>query len=336
MKKYVIAIITVVGVLLLSLLLYIGYFTVFSAMAQGPTEEENTGNSEAPEFTGESITVTLWNIGGGVSTPDYSDYTEGGEDTRGKSKKNTEDNLKDIFASLKPSEKSIILLQEADVGATRSFGLDEVSMIVEGFPKNEVYASRLYDSPYLIFPFEEPVGITKNSLVSVSPYKTLSCERIPLPVFGLNRIERYLDADRAFTVTTLSLGKENGDKKLAVYNVSLTDAEAGDGEIAKSQLKALTEDMTERSKEGTLIICAGDFSLAYEKGFLSEELLPEGFSLVFPEGITKRGLHEGDGGAVTDGFIISGGFSEISLELSNTDFALSDHAVLSLSVKIEE
>ena len=319
---------TVLGVLLLAALVYCSYFIIVSDRLEDSLELDVKNEAEISEFPEKELTVTLWNIGGGVSVEGYWDYSEGGGNTRGRSKNDTEKTLEAIAKLLEATKSDIILLSEVDNGATRSFLIDETDFFASCFGTMELCESPLYRSPYIAIPFDSPVGYMRNSLLTLTRARMLSAHRVSLPVFS--SFMKYLDADRAYSVVHV---KEQ-DRTLAVYNVSLSDFSVSNGELAKKQLLNVLEDMKKSRKNGESVICGGDFSTMIESGLLTVSDLPDGFCSVITESATARDPITGET-VYRDAFIVSDDITVSSVTLSNEDLSLSDRMAITIKIKIK-
>ncbi len=203
---------------------------------------------------GEQLSLTTYNIGFGAYSADYSFFMDGGEHSRALSKEAVLKNTNGALSTVKSSNPDFALFQEVDTFGTRSYHINQKNILSEAFPKFSNVFAENYDSPYFLYPFNEPIGANKSGLLTLSRFNITSATRRSLPVE--NSLNKYLDLDRAYTVSVLPT--ENG-KNLVLYNVHLS-AYTSDGSIADEQMKMLGIDMKAQFDKGNYVIAAGDFN----------------------------------------------------------------------------
>ena len=167
-----------------------------------------------------------------------------------------------------------------------------------------------------------------------------------------------VDLDRCYTVNRMAT--DNG-RELVLYNFHLS-AYTTDPTIADQQLEMLYEDIAAEYAAGNYIICGGDFNkdLLGDSGSifgvsgkdfswaqpLKEENIPDGFSLAAPfnpdvpvpscRNADQPWNPETNYQITIDGFIVSDNVQVIRSDVTDYQFAYSDHNPVQLTFLLEE
>lgn len=293
----------------------------------------------------DELSIVSYNIGFGAYSDDYSFFMDGGKYSRAFSEEAVVENVTGAIEDIKAQNPDFVLIQEADVDATRSYHVNERYMVTVAFSEYSYAYAQNYDSPYLFYPISEPHGKNKAGIISLSKYKVDSAVRRSLPIE--DSFMKLVDLDRCYSVCRLPL--DNG-KTLCLYNLHLS-AYSSDGSIAVEQLKILFEDMKAKYEAGNYIVCGGDFNkdilgnspeifgISGEDFTWAQpfpfELLPQGFSLVAPlnEENPVPSARNADAPydkqtqfqLTIDGFIVSDNVTVSGSEVLDTGFKWSDH-----------
>ncbi len=342
-KIIIIVACAVIGAILLSALSYVLYVVCSYYRVEDKLELTVKGEASASVPVGESLSLVTYNIGFGAYSDDYSFFMDGGKYSRAFSKdavlKNTNGSLNTIN-SLSPD---FVLLQEVDKDGDRSYHVDQTKIMANGLSAYDRVFAQNYDSAYLFYPFNEPIGANKSGMMTFSQYDIASSQRRSLPVE--ESFYKFLDLDRAYTVSVIPT--ENG-RSLVLYNVHLS-AYTSDGTIADEQLKMLSKDMKAEYEKGNYVVAAGDFnkdllidsSEYFERGGegeftwakpLDTSLLPEGFVCYSgtnaPTCRNADSAYRADGTDFVlsvDGVIVSPNVELVSCETVDNGFKYSDH-----------
>lgn len=332
--------------LLALLIFFVGYYFVYLYCGYQRIDEhvdlEIIDRTETVLPLNEEFSLMTYNIGFGAYSDDYSFFMDGGEYGTARSKEAVKENLWEAMDVIGSHEPDILLLQEVDIDGTRSYHIDQTAELTDEFDTYDSVIAVNYDSPYFFYPFHDPTGKNKSCMMTMSKYNISWSWRKSLPVE--DSLYKYLDLDRAYTVTRIS----TEDKKhLVIYNVHLS-AYTSDGSIADEQLKLLLEDMMSEYQKGRYVIAAGDFnkdllgdSSKYferrEEDFnwakpINTELIPDGITLYAatnaPSCRNADSPYRGDGSdfvLTVDGMLASANVRVISSETVDTDFSCSDH-----------
>ena len=314
---------------------------------------EIEGNATGTAPVNAELSLLTYNIGFGAYSADYSFFMDGGEHSRAFSKDAVISNTNGVLKVIDAENPDLVLLQEVDTDGTRSYHVNQKNLISEKLQKFDSVFAENYDSPYFLYPPNEPIGANKSGLLTLSGFSIESSIRRSLPVE--NSFNKYFDLDRAYSVSVI---KTDSGKDLVIYNVHLS-AYTSDGTIAEDQLKILSEDMLEQYEKGNYIIAAGDFnkdmlgdSSKYFKRAEGEynwaapfnnALLPDGIKSYTGSNVpTCRNADSpfrGDGTDFVlsvDGVLVSDNVEVLSCETVDTSFAYSDHNPVNLKFVLKD
>lgn len=335
------------GVILLIILAYVAYVFIDYHRIEDNLELTPDNPAQVSESvpTGESLTVTSWNIGFGAYTDQYSFFMDGGKYSRGLSEDIVLETLNQMASDLYSFGSDFYFIQEVDTDATRSYHINEYDVITTPFAdKSKVYAQN-YDSPYLFYPILEPHGKTKAGIITMSDYYITSSLRRSLPI--QDGFAKFVDLDRCYSISRIPA--DNG-KELILVNFHLS-AYTTDPTIAEDQLKMLYEDITAEYEKGNYVICGGDFNkdllfdssqifgvsgedYSWAKSFPYDSV-PKGFKVIAPfdEATPVPSCRNADKPwdaqtnfqLTIDGFIISDNVECTKSDVIDLQFACSDH-----------
>ncbi len=356
MKK----ILKIIGIILLCAILVIGGYVAYVFIAYHRLDDNikldvsHIGSDSLQ--TGSIYTITTYNVGFGAYSQDYSFFMDGGKYAWAYSKEEAIKNINGAAAEITKRSPDFAFFQEVDTDSTRSYHLNEVTLLGESFPEYASVYAQNYDSPFLMYPFKQPIGKSVSGIVTYSKFDITSSLRRSLPVeSGFMKI---LDLDRCYSVTRLPV---SDGKELVLINVHLS-AYTTDVTIGEQQLKMLFEDAKREYDAGNYVIIGGDFNkdilgdapqlfdtktdIANWAKPLNRALIPVGFAALRPEfmsGInpTARDCDTGYVEGVTfvtaiDGFIVSDNVIPAHEEIIDTDFEHSDHNPVLLLFSLSE
>ena len=345
MRKVLIGLGAIVGALLVILLAYAAYVFLSMDRIEDDLPLDVKQNAVETVEAGREYTLLTWNLGFGAYSDDFSFFMDGGEHARAFSKEAVEENISAMAARVRGLDPDFALLQEVDVDADRSWHVDERAMLLETFPEMSSSFAVNYDSPYLFYPFHEPIGRSLSGILTLTGARVDGAVRRSLPLE--NGLTRLTDLDRCYTVSRLPLA--NG-ATLCLYNVHLS-AYTSDGSISTEQARLLLNDMAAEYAQGNYALAGGDFNkdLSGDSGAdyawaqpFPTGLLPAGITLYAPENArTSRYACEpyDPATAVTitlDGFLASENIEVLSCEAIEEGFAHSDHEPVVLRFRLVE
>ena len=346
MKKWVKALLCAVLAVVLLIGGYVAYvFIDYHRLGDMELTPLHTPDADAAVQTGQPYTVISYNIGFGAYEPDYGFFMDGGTESRAWSRERVTVNVQNIASFLKERQADFYLLQEVDIGSTRTYQLDEREALYAAlFDKCSVFAQN-YDSPYLMYPLNSPHGASRSGLLTFSRADITAAERVELPVES--GFMKLLDLDRCYSVSRIPV---NGGKELILYNLHLS-AYTSDGTIATEQLKLLLADMQAEYDAGNWCVAGGDFnkdllgdSAAWfgeaDQSYSWAQPIPEGtfdgvdVTLVTPldESAPVPSCRNADGPyhpgqyvLTVDGFLVTPNVTAAQATVLDTGFAYSDH-----------
>jgi endonuclease/exonuclease/phosphatase family metal-dependent hydrolase len=222
-----------------------------------PVQSEPVFNlRDAPTFAPKTaLRVLTWNTQFLAGTT-YHFFYDGGPDhvARAEDVYRTGDGIARAITRIDPD---IVFLQEVDVGAKRSAGIDEVSLLRDSLPGSlRNYAATYYwRSTFVPHPAVwGPVGM---KLVVFSKYRLGQARRIQLPLTPANPITQDFSIKRA--ILEVEIPTSDG-RRVHLLNTHL-EAFPGRTDIMKRQIDALLEQLSRLDREKIPWILGGDFNL---------------------------------------------------------------------------
>ena len=325
--------------------------------AQVETVEVRRAGDSAALKAGGEYTVLTWNVGyGGLGK--YSDFfMDGGKNTKSADEKQVRAYLDGIAAGLDRQGADLVLLQEVDINSSRSYGIDQRSLLGGGM-SSAAFALN-YSCPFVPNPntlLIHPLGKINSGLLTMADgFSIERAERIALPC-PFSWPLRIANLKRCLLVSYLPV--EGSDRQLVLVNLHLEAYDDGEGKIAQTeQLRAFIE---EQYAKGNYVIAGGDFNQAFpgsldvypnthaenwEPGVLDDKLLPAGWTLACDLSVpTCRLLNQpydpadaaGTQYYVIDGLILSPNVTLKSVETLDEGFENADHNPVKLRLVLNE
>ncbi len=345
--KLLLILILIVAIIVIGYVIYL--FATYERI-EDETQIEMTGEAQSTTLKWEEThSVMTYNIGFGAYSQDFTFFMDEGEEVKGRSFTEVEENVNSAMGIIEGYDPDFIALQEVDVSSDRSYEMDQSQMIQDKFTNYQSAEAINYDSAYLFYPVTDPIGSSLSEIMTLSKVTMNESVRRSVPIdAGINK---FFDLDRCYMVSEIDV--DNG-KKLYLYNVHLSAYGAG-ANIKEQQLEMLFGDMQEKAGNGHYVIATGDFnndlSSSYvkyngeeapeEEGWaqpINEDLIPRDFVLLntydadgeFPStrkaDIPYNVESPEDSTRVTvDGYIVSDNIKVVSHKVINTDYMYSDH-----------
>lgn len=347
---------TVLCILLAVVIIVAGYvaylFIDYHRIDDNQNLEIDNKISDGIMQVGNEYTITTYNVGFGAYDADFSFFMDGGTQSRADDKETVIKDIQGAGDTVKQLNPDIMMFQEVDIEATRSYKVDQYKLLQDMFPGYNSVKTIDYDSSYLFYPLTEPHGKSLSSLATFSRFTIDSALRRSLPIE--TGVSKFFDLDRCYSIHRIPL--DNG-KFLCIYNVHLS-AYTSDGNTRNEQVKMLSEDMKKDYENGNYVICGGDFNndfpgdsvtqfnenpVIYEwaKPFQTE-LLPEGFSICKTTNAPSCRLADkpyvaGESYVITlDGFIVSPNVTCNKAEIIENGFAYADHQPIAMSFTLNK
>jgi len=315
-----------------------------------------TGGSELAAGADEkpaSLSLLTWNIGYAGLGAEADFFMDGGEQVRPASRELVFRNLDAARRYLASNPADVILLQEVDRDASRSYGIDQVSGIAAALPGHFCSRAPNFKVPWIPYPLLEPIGKVDSGLLSMSRFMPGKAIRHQLPgnyswpvrVFHLKRC-----------LHEIRFPAPDG-KDWVVINLHLSVFDKG-GRLRKQQMKYLRQLITGLVAEGHHVIAGGDWNQAFpgieEDAFAHTDAtpgwfrkmepgwLPQGFSWAFDADTpslraTNKPLATGENFlTVVDGFAVGPGVDVLSVRATDLGFAHTDHHPVHIEISLAE
>ena len=352
-KKILKTLVAVIVIVLIALGGLLGWLTAteYEPEAVEKLELQYAAADAQPLPADRALTVLCWNIGYGGLGKDSDFFMDGGKSARSADKMQVSEYLAGIYGTIynSGSRPDLVLLQEVDVDSSRTYGIDESSLLTAG---NGVFAYN-YSCPFVPLPFP-PMGKVNSGLFTTTDFAVTSAERIQLPC-PFSWPLRVANLKRCLLVSYLPI--EGSDKQLVLVNLHLEAYDEGEGKIA--QTNQLRDFILGEYEKGNYVIAGGDFNQVFPgaleaypnehpenwiPGVLTDDILPEGWSfsydLATPSCRLLNQPYDPSDTAntqyyVIDGFIVSPNVTVETVENLDLAFADADHNPVRLTVTLE-
>ena len=263
MKTKAKKVIKITGIILLALVIVLAVYIIYLYASyhripdnQELQVEEISQNTEAGnELTTEkNYSALTYNIGFGAYTPDFSFFMDGGKSSWAKSKDSVKETIKGAGELVASKDPDFALVQEIDLDATRSYHVNEYSILKENIPAYNCGFAQNYDSAFLFYPFTQPHGKSKAGLALFSKYPITGSLRRSFPIS--TSFTKFFDLDRCYSISRVPV--DNG-KELVIFELHMS-AYGNSDAIREGQIRMLSEDMQKEYEAGNYVICGGDFN----------------------------------------------------------------------------
>lgn len=263
MKTKAKKVIKITGIILLALVIVLAAYIIYLYASyhrisdkQELQVEEISQNIEAGNelTTDKQYSALTYNIGFGAYTPDFSFFMDGGKSSWAKSKDSVKETIKGAGELVASKDPDFALIQEIDLDATRSYHVNEYSILKETIPAYNCVFAQNYDSAFLFYPFTQPHGKSKAGLALFSKYPITGSLRRSFPIS--TSFTKFFDLDRCYSISRVPV--DNG-KELVIFELHMS-AYGNSDAIREGQIRMLSEDMQKEYEAGNYVICGGDFN----------------------------------------------------------------------------
>lgn len=340
MKKVLKAILTIILVVVLIGVLFLGFLTLTEYKPEAVENIAIRGENEGMTVPlDQKLTIMTWNVGYSALGKDSDFVMDGGGNAPVADAAKVNEYLSGIKATQDSEYADFYFFQEADTNSARSFGIDMRDTLTVG---NDMHALN-YSCPYVPFPWP-PMGKVNSGLFTTTAFDVDSAERISLPC-PFSWPLRTANLKRCLLVSYLPI--EGSDKQLVLVNLHLEAYDSGEGKIA--QTNQLMQFVENEYSKGNYVIAGGDWNQVFPGtldkypnnhpdlwavGMLDESMLSNGWTFAFDQSSpTCRLLNQPYNPAdkentqyyVIDGFMLSPNVELNSAKTLMMDFANSDH-----------
>ena len=339
--------------LVLLVALALGVLTVFEYRPAATETVIADHPVEAVLETGKPLTLVSWNCGYGALGDNADFFMDGGSSVYTADKDRVLSNLEGIKDKLSALSPDLILLQEVDINSSRSFGIDERTVLKGALPgASEAFAYN-YNALYVPYPLP-PIGHVESGLYTLSGAKPRLAERVSLPV-PFSWPIRLANLKRCLLVSRYPV--KDSDRELVIINLHLEAYDSGEGKEA--QTRQLVSFMQQEYAKGNYVVAAGDFNQRFtnidqsaypvyegmwQPGEINADAFGSDFALLMDNSVpTCRSLDRALAGAdlssfqfyLIDGVIFSANIAPDAVETLDFGFACSDHNPVRLTFTME-
>lgn len=348
---------TILGIILVAAGAYLAYAYITYYRVPDNKALKVQNNQANTVQVGKTYHAQSWNVGYGSYPPSYSFFMDGGKYAKAYDKGTVQRLTSGVVKTSKEAKADFYFYQEVDQDGDRSRHVDQVKRITDAFSGTHsgIYGQN-YDSPYLFYPFNDPIGKAKSGLITLADAKIEQSTRYSLPIE--TNFNKFIDLDRAFTVTQVPT---NNGKKLELVNIHLS-AFTKDHSIQEAQFAKLFKYIDKAYKAGNYVVVAGDYNHRLLKNapeifnttskvqtwthLFPFNKLPEGFY------VPRMGLEDAAVPSVraldkpykkgksfvtlVDGYILSPNVKASEVHVVDAGFINSDHNPVRLTFKLEK
>lgn len=336
-----------IGILILLFVGFVGYI-VATDFNPALVEDSDMMRDNGISITGNTFSVTTFNIGYGGLDDAQDFFLDGGTMSRTSGKEQSLENLENFESFIETQNSDFYFLQEVDVKGTRSANIDQRQSIFERFSDYSVSFSYNFKAKWIPIPIFNPLGSAYSGLMTLSRFSPDASTRYRLP--GEEPFPRkYFDLDRSIMEDVFTL--ENGSK-LYMINIHLSAYDKG-GLIRAQQVQFLIDYIDNIYDNGkNYIIFGGDWNHLLDNSKYSDDL-PE-WVAILPDNLFDSGFYlaydttvntvrsddapyvEGvNFETIIDGFLLSPNITVDSVWGHDLAFENSDHNPVTLTFTLQ-
>ncbi|WP_035775082.1 endonuclease/exonuclease/phosphatase family protein [Butyrivibrio sp. VCB2001] len=359
MKKVLKAIGVILLLVVLVAVTVVAYLTVDEYKPQEVEPLEIAGETTSHPTKGKSIRIMSWNVGYGALGDNADFFMDGGKMVYTADKERVEKNLDDIAAEVDKIAPDILITQETDLSAARSYFINEPEYLLEHssadvFGGNNIFAYNFKVS-FVPLPMP-PIGKVHSGLVAFSKFQMAEADRLALPC-PFKWPLRTFNLKRGLEVTRFPV--EGSDKELVLINLHLEAYDSGEGKIA--QTKRLKQVLMDELEKGNYVVAGGDFNQTFsdvdiskyaaldgvwQAGYIDVSEYGDDFKFLTDSGVpTCRSLDKVLADAqskdysafqyyVIDGYIVSKNIEVEQVYTDDLGFVCSDHNPVIMDFKL--
>ena len=351
MKKFLIVLASIIGVLVLAVAIFLGVFAINEYKPKDVEDVEVENPQKGVLQAGTPASILTFNVGYGALSSDQDCYFDGGNTVIPESEALVKKNLDGMAAILSREKADINFLQEVDRDAKRSYYIDELPIFQKATGQSSMFAPN-FDVFYV--PFNKGMGKVKAGIVTMTGYGVTSATRYQLPISFSWPIS-MVNLKRCLLETRIPI--QGSDKELVLVNLHLEAYDSGEGKIA--QTKQLMDLLSEEYKKGNYVIAGGDFNQTFEPvansfpltedtkknnkwapGIINNSDLAEGFSFAVADNVATcrlddTALRPDTQLYIIDGFIVSNNVTVNEVKNLDEKFAYTDHNPVKMNFTLQ-
>ncbi|MDR1054384.1 MAG: endonuclease/exonuclease/phosphatase family protein [Prevotellaceae bacterium] len=251
MKKIVRYLLYTLLAIIVLLLLFIEIMTLLDYK---PETETILAQNRVTPLKKDTLTVLSWNTGYAGLDAGMDFFYDGGRKTR-TTREQTVKNLEYICNIVQQNNSAdIILLQEVDYKAHRSYNINQLDYISEAMPQYAFFFAKDYDVYFVPIPLFNPMGRVQSGMATLSRYLPSECVQHAYPAQGKWPVRLFL-LDNCFISTRYPLS--NG-KDLLVINTH--NSAFDDSEKRAVEMAYLRQTLVSEYNKGNYVIAGGDWN----------------------------------------------------------------------------
>lgn len=303
-----------------------------------------------------SLALMTWNIGYAGLDRQTDFFMDGGKMPGPRSREAVEQNLKAVRSELVKHAADAIFVQEVDHTSSRTYDIDEVTELINAFPKHQGWYGINFRSPFVPVPVSSPIGHVESGLLFLlrSPAREATREQLP---GSYSWPTRMFHLKRCAVFAHVPSSKQGKDWVLINVHLSAFD----DGTMREQQSAFLRQRMLALYEQGHFVVIGGDWNMvlpgvtsdAFGPSTTSKENLawlktlpddwtPEGWTWAVDAKVpsvrtNEQPYREGENHrTVIDGFLLSPNVRLESVRGVDLGFEHSDHQPVLARVSVRD
>lgn len=232
--------------------------SAFHPAAIQPAKVFETGSAPVLQ-PGQKVKVMSWNVQymAGKNYVFFYDLLDGSGPDRRPTAADIAATLQEVARIIRQENPDIILLQEVDDGARRTYYEDQLARLRELLPADYSYHAAAFYWKSSFVPHPMIMGPVGMKLATISKYKITAAIRHQLPLRRVNALRQQFELKRAVLETRLPVANQ---KDFVVMNTHLSAFAQGEDTMQRqvAQLKKLKDQF---AREGSAWIAGGDYNL---------------------------------------------------------------------------
>ncbi len=301
---------------------------------------------------GDEVSLLTWNIGYAALGAEADFFYDGGRMSRGRDEATVRRHLGAVASFLRRRPADLVLLQEVDRRARRSYGLDQLPPLRAALGGHAALFALNYRAAWVPLPILRPMGGVRSGIALFSRFPPVGAARLSLP----GRFPwptRLFMLRRCLLVARFASDAIRGG--LVVVNLHLSTFDRG-GAVRRREVAFLREFLLREQAAGRRLIVGGDWNHRLPGGDdrrfpatdpvpnwvadLPANWTPPGWRwAVDPSVATVRanGTPWRPGKnyrSLIDGFLVSPGIDVVEVRGCDLGFADSDHNPVWLRVRL--
>ncbi len=221
-----------------------------------PPERKQLLSNERPTILSETAELSLmtWNIGYSGLGDDMDFFQDGGRKMRTSLERTLHNHIQILYFLQENQDKDLILLQEVDKKARRSYNINTLDSIRNIFTGASIIYGKNYDVRFVPKPLSAPMGHVNSGIVTVSDAAPFIAERHSYPG-SYPWPNNLFNLQICFTLNRYPV--ENG-RELVVINTH--NSAFYKGELREKQMNHIKEILVEEYRKGNYVIAGGDWN----------------------------------------------------------------------------